>query len=74
MTFSPFPFKGDVVSYRDAVRRAVATFVAGATAAPLSAAVFDVSFVKAAAIAGLIAVWNLVGRWGQTALEDYRGR
>lgn len=50
----------------------MATFVAGATAAPLSAAVFDVSFVKAASIAGLIALWNLVGRWAQTALEVHR--
>lgn len=61
------------MTYRDGFRRAVATFVAGATAAPLSAAVFDVSFVKAAAIAGVVALWNLAGRWSQTALEVYRG-
>ena len=50
------------MDYRDAFRRAVATFVAGATASPLTAAVFDVSFFKAAGVAGLIAVWNFVGR------------
>lgn len=61
------------MSYRDAVRRAVATFVAGATAAPLSAAVFDVSFVKAAAMAGLVALWNLAARWAQAAVEVHRG-
>jgi hypothetical protein len=55
-----------MMDYRDAFRRAVATFVAGATAAPLTAAVFDVSFFKAAAIAGLIAVWNLMGRTAQS--------
>lgn len=60
------------MTYKESFRRAVATFVAGATAAPLSAAVFDVSFVKAASIAGLIALWNLVGRWAQTALEVHR--
>jgi hypothetical protein len=54
------------MSYRDALSRAVATFVAGATAAPLTAAVFDMSFFKAAAIAGLIAVWNLAGRTAQS--------
>lgn len=57
------------MTYRDAARRAVATFVAGATAAPLSAAVFNVSFVKAAAMAGLVAVWNFAARWAQAALE-----
>ena len=60
--------KSEPVSYKDAVARAVATFIAGATAAPISAAVFDVSFVKAAGVAGLIAVWNLLGRWAQTYL------
>jgi hypothetical protein len=32
----------------------------------LTAAVFDMSFFKAAAIAGLIAVWNLAGRTAQS--------
>lgn len=57
------------LSYRDSGARALATFVAGATAAPISAAVFDVSFLKAAGVAGLIAVWNLLGRWAQTYLQ-----
>ncbi len=61
------------MSYRDGLRRAVATFVAGATAAPLTAAVFDVSFLKAAGMAGLVAVWNLAARWSQAAVEAYRG-
>jgi hypothetical protein len=58
------------MDYRESVRRAVATFVAGATAAPLTAAVFDVSFFKAAAIAGAIAVWNLGGRMAQSWLAS----
>lgn len=50
------------MTYKEAFQRGIATFIAGATAAPLSAALFDVSFFKAAAIAGLIAVWNWAGR------------
>lgn len=53
------------MSYREAFHRAVATFIAGATASPLTAAVFNMSFFKAAGIAGLIAVWNWVGRSAQ---------
>jgi|GEM_PF-6722372 len=59
------------MTYKEAFQRGVATFIAGATAAPLSSALFDVSFFKAAAIAGLIAVWNWAGRTAQ-ALRDNR--
>lgn len=58
-----------MVDYREALRRSVATFVAGATAAPLTAAVFDVSFFKAAGVAGLIAVWNFLGRSAEAWLK-----
>jgi len=57
------------IDYREGLRRAFATFVAGATASPLTAAVFDISFFKAAGISGLIAVWNLLGRWAKTASD-----
>lgn len=53
------------MNYRDAFKRGVATFVAGATASPVTAAVFDISFLKAAGIAGLVAVWNWLGRLAQ---------
>lgn len=53
------------MTYKDAFKRAVATFVAGATASPLTSAVFDIGFFKAAGIAGLIAVWNLIARTAQ---------
>lgn len=53
------------MTYKEAFQRALATFVAGATAAPISAALLDVSFLKAAAIAGVIAVWNWAGRTAQ---------
>lgn len=53
------------MNYRDALKRGVATFVAGATASPVTAAVFDISFLKAAGIAGLVAVWNWAGRLAQ---------
>jgi hypothetical protein len=58
------------INARDAARRATATFVAGATAAPLTAALFDIAFFQAAAIAGVIAVWNFAGRWAQFELES----
>lgn len=58
------------MTYKDAFNKAVATFIAGATAAPLTAALFDVSFFKAAAIAGLIALWNYVGRTAQAYVTD----
>jgi hypothetical protein len=53
------------MDYRDAFKRGVATFVAGATASPLTSAVFDISFFKAAGIAGLVAVWNWLARTAQ---------
>jgi len=58
------------MTYKDAFKRAVATFVAGASAAPISAAVFNVSFVTAAGVAGVIAVWNLVARTAQAYLAS----
>lgn len=54
-----------MTNYRDAFKRGIATFVAGATASPVTAAVFNISFFKAAGIAGLIAVWNWLGRAAQ---------
>jgi hypothetical protein len=57
-----------MMEYREALKRAAATFVAGATAAPLTAAVVDISFFKAAAVAGLVAVWNLAARTAQAWL------
>jgi hypothetical protein len=53
------------MDYRDAFKRGLATFVAGATASPLTTAVFDISFFKAAGIAGLVAVWNWLARTAQ---------
>lgn len=53
------------MTYKEAFKRALATFVAGATAAPIGASIIGVSFFKAAGIAGVIAVWNLIGRTAQ---------
>jgi hypothetical protein len=58
------------MNYRDAFERGVATFIAGATASPVTAAVFDISFFKAAGIAGLVAVWNWLGRAAQVWKEE----
>ncbi len=58
------------MNYRDAFKRGVATFIAGATASPVTAAVFDISFFKAAGIAGLVAVWNWLGRTAQVWKDE----
>lgn len=56
------------MSYKEAFHRAVATFIAGASSAPVPAAIFDVAAWKFAAAAGLAAVWNLAVRWAQAYL------
>jgi len=58
------------MDYRDALRRAFATFVAGATASPLTTEVFDCSYFEAALMAGVIALWNLAGRTAQAFLVN----
>ena len=57
------------MDYREALRRAFATFVAGATASPLTTEVLGCSYFEAALMAGVIAVWNLVGRTAQAFLH-----
>jgi len=57
------------MTYREAFNRAVATFVAGATASPLVASAFGLPFLEAAGIAGVIAVWNYAARLSQAYLE-----
>lgn len=54
----------------EALKRAAATFVAGATATPLVAELLDVSVLKAAGAAGIIALWNLAGRLAQAWLRS----
>jgi hypothetical protein len=58
------------MTQREAFKRAVATFVAGATAAPLTAAVFNIDFLQAAGVAGAVAVWNWAGRAAQAWLGE----
>lgn len=58
------------MSYRDAVKRAVATFVFGVTSSPVPATLFDVDAWKFAAAAGVAAVWNLLVRWSQAYLSE----
>lgn len=53
------------MTYKEALKRGIATFVAGATASPISAALLDISFFKAAGVAGVIAVWNWLARVAQ---------
>ncbi len=58
------------MTYKEALKRGIATFVAGATASPISAAILDISFFKAAGAAGVIAVWNWLARVAQAWKED----
>jgi hypothetical protein len=58
------------MSYSEAVKRAVATFVFGALSTPLSAAVFDVSAWKVAAASGLAAVLNLAYRLAESYIQE----
>ena len=59
--------------FKPAFNKALATFVAGATAAPLTAAMFDLEFFTAVMIAGVIAVWNLAGRWAEAEIKSHQG-
>jgi hypothetical protein len=57
------------MTYKDAFHRALATFVAGAASAPVSAAVLNLETVKFIIASGLAAVLNLLVRWAQVYLE-----
>lgn len=61
------------MTYAEAFKRGVATFVAGATAAPLTATAFDLSFLEAAGVAGCIALWNYVARLAQAWVHEHEG-
>jgi hypothetical protein len=61
---------GAIMTYSDAIKRAVATFLFGALSTPISAAVFDLSAWKVAAASGLAAVLNLVYRAVEAYLEE----
>lgn len=50
------------MTYKEALRRAVATFVFGALSSPVAASVLEVEAWKAAAAAGLAALVNWVFR------------
>jgi hypothetical protein len=58
------------MSYSEAVKRAVATFVFGALSTPLSAAVLNVSAWKVAAASGLAAVLNLAYRLAESYIKE----
>jgi hypothetical protein len=58
------------MTYVDAAKRAVATFLFGALSTPVSSAVFDVSAWKVAAASGLAAVINFLYRAVEAYLEE----
>jgi hypothetical protein len=55
------------MTYSDALKRAVATFVFGALSSPVGAAVLDISTWKVAVTAGIAAVVN----WAYRSAEAY---
>lgn len=59
------------LTYADAARRSVATFVSAAVASPLGSVVFNVAWWKAAGLAGLAALVNLGGRSAQAWLQKH---
>jgi hypothetical protein len=58
------------MTYVEAFKRAGATFLYGATAAPASAALLNLSFWQAAGVGGVTAVWNYVHRTSQAYLKS----
>lgn len=55
------------MTYKDALKRAVATFVFGALSTPVGAAVLDIAAWKVALSAGITAVVN----WAYRTAEAY---
>lgn len=58
------------MTYSEAVKRAVATFMFGALSTPLSAAVLDVNAWKVAAASGFAAVLNAAYRIVESYLTE----
>lgn len=59
------------MTYKEALKRAVATFIFGASSAPIPAVMFDAEAWKFAAAAGVAALWNLIIRWAQAYAHDF---
>jgi hypothetical protein len=58
------------MTYHDAFKRAIATFLFGVSSAPVPATLFEVDAWKFAAASGIAAVWNLIIRWAQAYLKE----
>ena len=58
------------MTYKDAVKRAVATFVFGALSSPVGSAVLDIATWKVAIAAGIAAVINWAYRTAEAYLES----
>lgn len=55
----------------DIFKRCSVTLVAGAISSPVASIAFEIAWWKAAAMAGMTAVVNLVGRMAQRWLKDH---
>lgn len=58
------------MTYSEAVKRAIATFVFGALSTPLSSVVLDVNAWKVAAASGFAAVLNVAYRVAESYLNS----
>lgn len=58
------------MTFKDALRRAVATFVFGALSVPFTVATLDADAVKAVVAAGLAALLNFAYRAAEAYLND----
>lgn len=61
------------MTFSEAAQRAVATFIFGATSAPIPAFVFDKSAWLFVVASGLSAVWNFLYRWAEVELKSKKG-
>ena len=59
------------MTFASALKRSVATLVAGAVSSPIASIAFDMAWWKAASVAGLTAVVNLAGRSVQAWLAKH---
>jgi hypothetical protein len=59
------------MTYHEAAKRALATFIFGALSTPFSSTVLDVSALKVAAAAGIAAVLNFAFRAAESYLAQF---
>jgi hypothetical protein len=61
------------MTYSEAAKRAIATFIFGATSSPIPAVLFDRSAWLFILASGVSAVWNFLYRWAESELKTKKG-